>query len=170
MTRAPHATLNLPALAPILTLMKKASPRKPKPSKPSFPRRTSRKKSKRSIDALTSANALMKAAANVGDPEVTKVVAEAEVIENKARTALRGFFEDIKTMLSMVKDYAARSYREMPFGTIAAAVGALLYFWSPLDLIPDFIPGLGYLDDAGVVAACVRLIRGDILAYRKWKQ
>ena len=40
-----------------------------------------------------------------------------------------------------------------------AIVVALLYFVSPLDATPDFIPILGWLDDAGVIAATMAAIR-----------
>jgi len=46
----------------------------------------------------------------------------------------------------------------------------LLYVLSPVDLVPDIIPFLGYLDDAAVVAACVRLIRNEIDVYQTWKK
>lgn len=36
-------------------------------------------------------------------------------------------------------------------------------------IIPDFIPVFGLMDDAGVVALCLKIIDGDLQAYRKWK-
>jgi uncharacterized membrane protein YkvA (DUF1232 family) len=40
---------------------------------------------------------------------------------------------------------------------------------SPVDLIPDFIPGIGLIDDAAVVVACLNLIQSDFEAYKAWK-
>ena len=82
---------------------------------------------------------------------------------------LRKLWEDLKTLISMVKDYTTRSYTEVPWTTIAAATAAVLYFVSPIDAIPDMIPGVGYVDDAAVIALCVTMVRDDIEAYRRWK-
>jgi uncharacterized membrane protein YkvA (DUF1232 family) len=47
--------------------------------------------------------------------------------------------------------------------------GALLYVFSPIDAIPDFIPGLGIVDDAAVVAALLDCIHADPQRYKDWK-
>ena len=113
----------------------------------------------------------MDATARVGDDEVKKVLRNKKKIEEKAKQgALAELFEDIRMMFSIVKDYFSGDYREIPFGTIAAVAGALLYVLSPIDLIPDFIPGVGLVDDAGVVVACLRLVKVDIDKYKKWKE
>lgn len=60
-------------------------------------------------------------------------------------------------------------YKTVPKGTIAAVVFALLYFISPIDLIPDPIPVVGYLDDAAVIAACVKMVGADLQRFRDWE-
>ena len=45
----------------------------------------------------------------------------------------------IKLLFELISDYRHSRYREVPWGTIALAVGAVLYFLSPIDLIPDVI-------------------------------
>ena len=49
---------------------------------------------------------------------------------------------------------------------IAVVVG---YAFSPIDLIPDFIPVIGTLDDAAVMAACLKLVEDELNAYTLWK-
>ena len=44
-------------------------------------------------------------------------------------------------------------------------IAALLYVLSPLDFIPDFIIGIGQLDDLGVVFAGLRLFQAVIPGY-----
>ena len=75
----------------------------------------------------------------------------------------------VPMMASMVNMYVKKEYTDAPVGTIVATVSALIYVISPIDLIPDFIPGVGYIDDAAVVAACLALIKSDLDEYRSWR-
>ena len=55
----------------------------------------------------------------------------------------------------------------MPKGTVAAIIGTLLYVLSPADLIPDVIPVVGYLDDAAVLALCLKFAKHDVDEYKR---
>ena len=76
----------------------------------------------------------------------------------------------IPVMASLINSYVKKEYTDIPAATIVAVIGALVYFVSPVDLIPDMIPGIGLLDDAAVVAACLRLVKGDLDAYSLWRE
>jgi len=82
---------------------------------------------------------------------------------------LRKFLEDVKLLFSLVNDYFKGTYREIPWWSIAAVVTALLYVLSPVDLIPDPIPIIGYVDDALIVGACLAMIENDLQNYKEWK-
>jgi hypothetical protein len=41
--------------------------------------------------------------------------------------------------------------------------------FSPIDLIPDFIRGFGLVDDAAVIASCLKLVAYQAEKYREWK-
>ena len=75
----------------------------------------------------------------------------------------------IPRMGLLVRSYLKREYTEIPLGVLVSVIGALLYFVSPVDLAPDFIPGLGYLDDAAVVGSALALVRSDIDDYMEWR-
>ena len=54
---------------------------------------------------------------------------------------------------------------DMPWATVASITATLLYLISPIDVVPDFIPALGFADDALVIALCISLIRIDLKRY-----
>lgn len=78
-------------------------------------------------------------------------------------------FSAIPGLISMVRSYIRRDYSKLPKGTILAIIGALIYFFSPIDALPDFILGAGLLDDAFVLNACLKLIKTDVDAFRSWQ-
>lgn len=115
--------------------------------------------------------ALNEQAEKVSNKDLEKVLAKEEKIENKFRNneSMSGYLAKAKSMFGLIRDYWNGNYRRVPWKTIAAVAGALLYVLMPLDLIPDFIPVAGFLDDAGVIAACLALVSDDLVEYEKWK-
>ncbi|HGA1367274.1 TPA: YkvA family protein [Streptococcus suis] len=78
-------------------------------------------------------------------------------------------FAAIPGLISMVRSYIRRDYSKLPKATILAIIGALIYFFSPIDALPDFILGAGLLDDAFVLNACLKLIKTDVDDFRSWQ-
>ncbi|MDF1753860.1 MAG: YkvA family protein [Verrucomicrobiales bacterium] len=92
----------------------------------------------------------------------------------KAEGAMPRSFDDIREALGalfrMVKAYSTGEYREVPWKSIALIVGSLIYFISPIDLIPDFIPIIGLADDATLLAWTIKQLKTDIDAFRQWEE
>lgn len=76
---------------------------------------------------------------------------------------------NLPVLVSLVKSYVKKEYTEIPLGTMIAVVSALAYFVSPIDLIPDAIPGVGHIDDAAVIAVCWELVESDVKEFQKWR-
>jgi uncharacterized membrane protein YkvA (DUF1232 family) len=110
-----------------------------------------------------------KYAKNVTEDDVSKVLEKEKAILGKAHGPLEKFAQNIKLLFSVIKDYVNGSYKEIPWLAIAAIVGSLLYIFSPIDLIPDFIPAAGLLDDAAVLGFCLKGISADLKKYSIWK-
>lgn len=102
------------------------------------------------------------------DIDIAKVAQRAKDIEDKL-PKLKNWMEQGKVILSLVKDYWSGKYREVPYWVISAAALALLYVLNPADVIPDIIIGVGYLDDATVVAFCLKLIERELERYKEWQ-
>lgn len=94
-----------------------------------------------------------------------------ERLEHKlSRIPLAGkYLSEIPLLVSLVKAYVDRRYVEIPVGSIIAIIGALIYFLSPFDVIPDFLPGVGILDDAAVIAFATKLVHEDLMEYKAWR-
>lgn len=86
---------------------------------------------------------------------------------NKTK-GLSKWFEAVDTIGDMVVDYARGNYREVPLNTIIGATAALIYFLSPIDVLPDVV-GLGQLDDIAIIAFAVKSISHDLDKYKDWK-
>ena len=111
-------------------------------------------------------------AKTVSDDDIGKVVARSEEIKKKFRPGgpLQRFIVDGQLLISMVKDYWARRYRQVPVGVVGSVVFTLLYVFNPLDLMPDVLPLVGQIDDAALVAACLMLVEHDLRSYQAWKE
>jgi uncharacterized membrane protein YkvA (DUF1232 family) len=66
------------------------------------------------------------------------------------------FMEDV------VAAYYAMLDPATPTAPRLTLLAALAYFVSPIDLVPDFIFALGFLDDASVLAAAIAAVRSSI--------
>ncbi len=111
----------------------------------------------------------MKKTFSQGDAE--KVLRnEGKITKIMGNRSLAEFLDTTKLFFQMLKDYFSGAYREIPVGTIAAIIGSLAYVLCPVDLIPDFIPFVGYLDDAAVIAGCIKMTTYDVQKYKEFKE
>ena len=76
----------------------------------------------------------------------------------------------LPVMISMLRSYFKKEYKDIPIGTMIALISALLYWVTPIDVLPDALPVVGYVDDAAVIAACLKLINDDLKDYTEWKE
>lgn len=105
------------------------------------------------------------------DEDIDSDIYNADYIHDKL-SSINGvgkYAELGKIMLSMMKDIKNGDYEETPWFTIATVSVALLYLINPADIIPDFIPGLGYIDDVAVFSVSIAWIESDLHKYLDWK-
>lgn len=112
-----------------------------------------------------------KGTSKVDEDDLKNAAESAEKLKEKIKTSksLSGLFDDLMLLSSLVKDYWKGRYRKIPYKAIAAISFTILYVLNVIDLVPDFIPGLGLLDDATIVGLCLKMVSTDIEQYKLWK-
>ncbi|QAA82757.1 DUF1232 domain-containing protein [Aequorivita sp. H23M31] len=116
-------------------------------------------------------NLMDKEVVKINDDDVEVVLDNEEAINKKfsGQMSIAKYAELGKIMIAMLRDVKNGVYPEVPWFTIATVVLALLYLLNPMDLIPDFIPGIGYVDDLSVLAVGTGWIESDLHKYLDWK-
>ena len=74
-----------------------------------------------------------------------------------------------QAMLRLIRAYAEGQYPEVSESTLVVIIAAIIYLVNPLDVIPDALPALGFLDDATVIALAVRRSRPALDDFMAWE-
>jgi uncharacterized membrane protein YkvA (DUF1232 family) len=111
--------------------------------------------------------AMRKARLTVRDAEDSDIIDAARSLFTDVGTArlpayVRERVDRLQAMVDMLEDKEWRMSRSEQ----ERILSALVYFCDPEDLIPDDIPGLGFLDDAIMIELAVRELRHEIEAYQ----
>ena len=77
---------------------------------------------------------------------------------------------NLRVIIRLIKAYANGSYRELPCKSLVALVGGVVYFLMPVDLLPDFIPFTGFLDDFTVIMLLSGVFQQDIEDFLLWEE
>jgi uncharacterized membrane protein YkvA (DUF1232 family) len=91
---------------------------------------------------------------------------------NKAyrnRNQLKSVWEDLMAVCRMLKAWSKGDYQSVPWKTIVLSLATVIYFLNPFDVAPDFIPGIGYLDDAVVLGFVVNSIKKELERFLRWE-
>ncbi len=113
--------------------------------------------------------------------EKIKILIESNVLLEKLAVAV---YEKIESSVQKYADIASRlnvltrltkawrnkEYTEVSYVTVFLSVAILLYFVSPIDLVPDFIPMIGGLDDVLLLGFLLKMIDKEIERFLTWEK
>ncbi len=98
-----------------------------------------------------------------------QIIDEAAEKAEKEKESLKGIWTRLQLLLSLLKDYFSGEYTHISKGHIVIMLAGIIYFILPVDFAPDFIPGIGYVDDAFVLSVIARQLLSVIEEYETWK-
>jgi uncharacterized membrane protein YkvA (DUF1232 family) len=78
--------------------------------------------------------------------------------------------DKFQAIVRLVRAYVNREYRVVPWQTVVLSVAALIYFVNPFDAVADFLPLIGFFDDAAVLTAVLASINHDLNAFLHWEK
>ena len=76
---------------------------------------------------------------------------------------------ELNAFIGLLGAWARGDYRAVSPKALVMVTAAVLYFLAPLDWVPDFILGLGLLDDVAVIGYVLGAVREEIAAFERWR-
>ncbi|WP_341303161.1 YkvA family protein [Pseudomonas sp. TMP25] len=77
--------------------------------------------------------------------------------------------DQLKLMQALCLAWWRGEYRKIDSRALLAVVAALLYFVTPLDALPDWLFGFGFIDDLAVLAWVMRTWQVELGAFQQWR-
>ena len=109
-----------------------------------------------------------KSAMEGGESNASIEAAARTLIADAKSTDLPEFIGDRLSKLEVVINMVSDEEWQLSEEERNRVLGALVYFCDPEDMIPDHIPGLGFLDDAIYVEIVIRELAGEIESYEEF--
>lgn len=78
-------------------------------------------------------------------------------------------WDSFMACLRLLRAYATGQYKDIPWTSLVSIIASVLYFVMPVDLIPDFILGLGFIDDAALIGWIINSVKSDINSFIEWE-
>ncbi|NMB15267.1 MAG: DUF1232 domain-containing protein [Gallicola sp.] len=82
----------------------------------------------------------------------------------------KSIFMKIGLLFDMLKDYFKGDYTQISKGKLALIIGGLIYIISPIDIIPEFILGFGFIDDFMIAGFILKKIDSVLEQYDFWRK
>ena len=83
--------------------------------------------------------------------------------DDRSLRATNSLLHNVRLLVRMLRD---RSF-DMTWASRGAILGALLYFVIPTDATPDYLPVIGFVDDAAILGLVIRRLAREIERYKE---
>ncbi|EZH76904.1 hypothetical protein AU05_02405 [Ectopseudomonas composti] len=99
-------------------------------------------------------------------PELLRALGDKRTPQGQRFAALK---EDLQLLRALSLAWFKGEYRQISNQALLMVVAALLYFITPFDAIPDWLVGVGFVDDLAVLAWVMRTWHGELEAFKAWR-
>lgn len=93
---------------------------------------------------------------------VIEIVDQGEEKLKRNSSALKDAYKELVAFFKFLRAYYKGEYRDVSKMTLVSMILAVLYFMLPTDFLPDFIPGLGFIDDISVIMWVARKVKKEL--------
>lgn len=102
--------------------------------------------------------------------KLNKLVIDAVIMINKLDKSpkLEKVWDNLLLTFSLLNDWIDETYRDISKSSMVLIIISLLYLLNPLDVIPDIIPIIGYIDDVAVIAFILKQVNEELAHYKQW--
>ena len=104
------------------------------------------------------------------DTKVSKLLDEVFLKIGESSKLFYKVQDSVIALARMLSSWVKGDYRNISTKSIIAVVAALIYFVNPLDLIPDFIPVIGQVDDIFVLGYLIKMLNKEIERFMAWEK
>lgn len=98
------------------------------------------------------------------------LIDKASIKAHGRKGRLKDVWASLLSFFRLIRAYANGSYRQVSMQSLLMIVASVVYFVSPIDLIPDFILGLGLIDDATLLAWTIKACATDLASFIEWEK
>ena len=102
--------------------------------------------------------------------KAAQLVREAIEKANRNKGPLKKLWSKLTALFRLVKAWGKGEYKDVSTKTIVWVIAAIIYFVNPFDVVPDFITGVGYLDDAAIILFVINTVSHDLEKFLKWER
>ena len=102
--------------------------------------------------------------------KMDELLGKAEAKTGEVHTEKLTFVSKIRTLMRMVNAYRRGEYKTVPWKSIVFITAGIIYFISPFDFLPDFIPFLGFTDDVSIILFIFSSLSPDIEKFLTWEK
>jgi len=86
------------------------------------------------------------------------------------RHLVAGVISQVQLLVEALKAWMSGEYKQLPKKSLLMIIAGLLYFVSPIDIVPDFLLAIGFVDDIAVISFVINTLNTELQRFKKWKE